>query len=104
MPDDDDELHDPDLLGIITILDIWWCSAVHIIASSHIHKCIDIIPSQPKTYFVIKMYSIVFIAKLDLFHSAALAAIFRVTIGALCSNSNETFPSILYNFRSLKSL
>ena len=30
-------------------------------------QCIDIIPSQPKTYFVTKMYSIVFIAKLDFF-------------------------------------
>ena len=67
-------------------------------------QCIDIIPSQPRTYFVIKMYSIVFIAKLDLFHSAALAAIFLVTIGAISSNSNETLPSIFYNFRSLKSL
>ena len=43
-------------------------------------ECIDIISSQPGTYFVIKMYSIVFIAKLEFFHSAALAAIFRVTI------------------------
>ena len=39
-------------------------------------QCIDIIPSQSRTHFTIKMYSIVFIAKLDFFTSETLAAIF----------------------------
>ena len=53
-------------------------------------QCIDIIPSQPRTYFVTKMYSIVFIAKLDFLTSATLAVIFYVTVKANCSNSNKT--------------
>ena len=49
--------------------------------------CIDIIPSQPRTHFVIKCTQLFSLKNWTSLQAAALAAIFRVTIGVISSNS-----------------